>query len=387
MMREHGIVGNGRKLRVRRGRIWASLCTVGGALVSALVLQPHARADEVILKNGKIIEGAVRESGSRVFIRPWDSDATIAIDRSQIETILPREAPRTTETSTAPHEAAEPALNSPIREMANPRLSGPSADRPAGPAIPKVNFSIEPPLSPQSRAALEDGVPRILTFMVSELGFEFEVESIDLNIEVFDDFGQFEAYKSENSDLHYEVEGYYAVEEDRILVWKNQFDQKLLATIYHEGTHAILRRKLDFVPRWIDEGLAEFFEGLRIHGSNSVVLGPEFNDGWSKRFLYENRIIPLNEFLRMTNHQWLELDEQTRHLPRIMAWSLVAFLMETDEGRQVLRRYVETLKRVPTTDALALAYQELNSAYPGGVARLERQWRAWITGKRTALRL
>lgn len=357
--------------------------------VSALVawLLPAAlHADEIILKNGKIIQGDSRVTGSRVVIQPWDSDVSIVLDRSRIETIIPADGP--VPAPSQPAAAGEGVPSASIaeeeRDAANTPLSRPSnPPSPYNPAIPRVEFSLDSQLDAQVRATLDQVFPRIMAFCVRDLEMSLPDE-IPLNIQIFDDLASFEEHKALNSDIHYAVEAYYAVKEDKIFIWKNRFDQNVLANIYHEGTHAILRRELNSVPSWIDEGLAEYFEGIHLQGGTVLVLSPPNNDGWAKRFLLEGRMTPLHDFLRMSNYQWRQMDETTRSLPRIMAWSLVSYLMTQEQGRHALKRYLQALKRTTPGESLLTAFQELNAAYPGGVAALDRGWRSWILEDRKA---
>lgn len=345
-----------------------------------------SNADEIILKNGKIIEGSARRTGDRVIVRPSDSDASIVLNADQIETILPRSGSYDSEdVSFRPEESPSPheASLSPgeTRDAPNIVLERPPLR--LDPSIPRIDFSYDPAPDPQIRSAVETVFPRIMSICVGDLGMSFD-QDIALNIKIFEDAASFEAYQNKHSDLHYAVEGYYAVEEDSIVVRGNESRQRMVATVYHEGTHAVLRREFDFIPSWIDEGLAEFFEGFRVHGQSTVALSPLHNDEWAKRFLHEGSLIPLPEYLQLTNHQWVEIDQRDRHMPRIMAWSLVSFLMSSDEGRHALRRYLQALKRSSATEALATAYQELDSGYRGGIPALEREWKSWVLEQRKA---
>lgn len=363
--------------------VWIRRLRLVPALL-AWLLPAALHADEIILKNGKIIQGDSRVTGSRVVIQPWDSDVSIVLDRSRIETIIPAGGPipapaQPSAAGAAPHPIAEEA-----RDAANTPLSRPSNPAsPYNPAIPRVEFELDSQLDAQVRATLDRVFPSIMSVCVRDLEMTLPDE-IPLNIQIFEDLASFEKHKALNSDIHYAVEAYYAVKEDKIFIWKNRFDQNVLANIYHEGTHAILRRELNSIPSWIDEGLAEYFEGIHLQGNTVLVLSPPNNDGWAKRFLLEGRMTPLHDFLRMSNYQWREMDETTRSLPRIMAWSLVSYLMAQNEGRHALKRYLHALKRTTPGESLLTAFQELNAAYPGGVAALDRGWRSWILEDRKA---
>lgn len=343
--------------------------------------------DEIVLKNGKIIEGTARVTGSRVIVQPFSSDASIVLPLERVETIIPGEAPidsaedAATASLAPPSTGTAPPQPAPSHDAANARLTEPTFQQ--RPALPGITYNFDPLPDPQVRSAVESVFPRIVSICMNQLGMNLE-KDLPLNIRIFDDLESFESQKQRHSDIHYAVEGYYAVEDDTIVVWGNEVRQKMVASIYHEATHALLRREYTMVPSWIDEGLAEFFEGFRVQGSATIALSPEYNNGWAKRFLLEGQLLPLDDYLRLTNHQWIELDRNPQNLARITAWSLISFLMETDGGRHALRRYLQAIKRGTPGEAVAVGFQELDAAYPGGIASLERNWRSWILEERKA---
>lgn len=367
----------------------AALRCLGGALLGlSLAIAAPLHADEIILKNGRIIQGSARIAGSRVIIQPYDSEASVVLPLDRIETIIPKEAPSDgASDAAAPSQkpaaapASAPAAVGRAHDAANVPLSEPVFSQ--DPALPRISYHFDPAPDPQVRSAVESVFPRIVAICMSELGMSLE-EEIPLNIRIFHDLAAFEEQKTNHSDIHYAVEGYYAVEDDTIVVWGNEVRQQMVATIYHEATHALLRREFSIVPSWIDEGLAEYFEGFRSQGSAAVALTPQYNNGWAKRFLLEDQLLPLDQYLRLTNHQWVEADRDPQNLARITAWSLVAFLMESDGGRHALRRYLQSIARGAPSEAVATGYQELDAAYPGGIASLERNWRKWILEERKA---
>lgn len=107
----------------------------------------------------------------------------------------------------------------------------------------------------------------------------------------------------------------------------------------HEATHAVLHATHPFVPLWLDEGLAEYFELTR-----SIRLVAK--DRWPtiKKDLDKNRILPLTELELFANLS--EMDEREY----LYSWAWVCFLLHhSSQSRSHLVHYLRLWQagRVP----------------------------------------
>jgi hypothetical protein len=108
----------------------------------------------------------------------------------------------------------------------------------------------------------------------------------------------------------------------------------LLTDLRHEFTHALLHQHLSFVPLWLDEGLAEYFENPRARRLDSTrVTGLK----WKARFGWKaslTELESLNVPLEMTAADYAN------------SWAVVCFLINhSSESRQILQDYVQTISR------------------------------------------
>ncbi len=126
-------------------------------------------------------------------------------------------------------------------------------------------------------------------------------------------------------------------------------------TLYHEYTHYVLRNNLPYLPQWIDEGLAEYFETFSIE-RNKARFG-HVHRGWS-RHLQSSNWMPLEEVLEVTNRSAAYRDPVKTLDFRGQAWALVDFLFEREEGRRekTLRLFQLLDSGVPSADALTQAF-------------------------------
>jgi hypothetical protein len=110
----------------------------------------------------------------------------------------------------------------------------------------------------------------------------------------------------------------------------------LLTDLRHELTHAILHSMLPFLPLWLDEGLAEYFETVpaeRASGHPSqkrVVLSVKFGLTWRPSL---SRLESKNQLEEVSSGNYRE------------AWAWVHFLLHgPPQVTQLLQRYVQAIQ-------------------------------------------
>jgi hypothetical protein len=134
--------------------------------------------------------------------------------------------------------------------------------------------------------------------------------------------------------------------------------------VRHEATHALLHNALPFVPLWLDEGLAEYFEVAadeRVAGSPHLRLLR-----WAVRFGWKPRLERLDSVVEQRSFGRGEYRE---------SWAWVHFLLhESKESRDVLLTYFEDINR---GKAPGLLSERILSEMPDAEARLVRHLQTW----------
>lgn len=106
----------------------------------------------------------------------------------------------------------------------------------------------------------------------------------------------------------------------------------LMADLRHEMTHAILHQHLQFLPLWMDEGLAEYFEESPLQRpSSSRTKSVRFKAavGWSPDL---DRLERIAVALEMNSTDYRD------------SWALCSFLLnESDASRAFLREYLRLI--------------------------------------------
>ena len=159
----------------------------------------------------------------------------------------------------------------------------------------------------------------------------------------------------------------------------NEYTQEMFATLYHEGFHAFLDNFLfpegesKNVPRWLNEGLAQYFECARME-NDRFILGQE--DRAKMAFLRkckkEGGLVPLDKVVSGQSEDYLmrkmsDLEHSTKHY--LEAWSLVHMLGEKGRlTKDLMREYVKQVAdKKDSMEALAqfsgLGQPELQAAW------------------------
>ena len=68
------------------------------------------------------------------------------------------------------------------------------------------------------------------------------------------------------------------------------------ATVYHEYTHFLTGKAMEWMPLWLVEGMAEFYQNTQI-GDKETVLGPPSAE--NILLLRQNRLLPLPTLLQV----------------------------------------------------------------------------------------
>lgn len=104
-------------------------------------------------------------------------------------------------------------------------------------------------------------------------------------------------------------------------------EQHPYATIYHEYTHLQIGDAIEWMPLWLNEGLAEFFQNTDFDG-NEARLGQASQD--DLLYLQQNRPIPLETLFRVDANSPYYHEEQKGSVFYAESWALAHYLETTD---------------------------------------------------------
>jgi len=196
-------------------------------------------------------------------------------------------------------------------------------------------------------------------------------------------FGTFEGYRNywvtNHSSFEHEylsisnLAGYYSTRDNVVVTWRQRDPTYLANNILHECSHAIMHQQYRELPVWLDEGCAVYF-------SYPTYMRDEHDDlvlksRWYelRKWLDEGALPDLRKFLDVTPQQF-QMQDAAKTYP--VSWSIFQLLMSTPENRRALYALVQEYQKIgqkPPDCALLL-----NKFYPGGLAKMDKDWHAWI---------
>jgi tetratricopeptide (TPR) repeat protein len=100
------------------------------------------------------------------------------------------------------------------------------------------------------------------------------------------------------------------------------------ATVYHEYTHLLLSDAEAWLPLWLNEGLAQFFQNTDIHEKDADVGQPSRED---IMLLRQNKLLPLETLLAVDVKSPYYHEEEKGSIFYAESWALVHMLEASDD--------------------------------------------------------
>ena len=141
------------------------------------------------------------------------------------------------------------------------------------------------------------------------------------------------------------------------------------AVVYHEYTHLLLS-KAEFIPLWLNEGLAEYYQNTDIH-EKDVALGQPSPE--NLELLRQNRLMPLPTLFAVDHSSPYYHEENKGSIFYAESWALTHYLEQQDfrDKTERLTIYAQLLaQNVDATTAATRAFgdlKQLQSALEGYV--------------------
>jgi tetratricopeptide (TPR) repeat protein len=116
-------------------------------------------------------------------------------------------------------------------------------------------------------------------------------------------------------------------EKNYILLRLDAEHEHPFATVYHEYTHFAFSGAAEWMPLWLNEGIAEFFQNTDIHDKDVDLGQPSPND---VLYLRQNRLIPLPVLFAVDHTSPYYHEENKGSIFYAESWALVHYLEVND---------------------------------------------------------
>ncbi|MDD5326589.1 MAG: DUF1570 domain-containing protein [Phycisphaerae bacterium] len=240
-------------------------------------------------------------------------------------------------------------------------------------------------LAPHVERAIVFGVSRILDTYKDTFGFSFP-DNFKMKVVIFGDEDDFLKYQKKQLGLVISETGYCSGRHLETVVLQRKNTKKtedakeMVAVVFHEANHLILMHCVPRCPMWANEGLSEYFEGLNVFGENRRVYLEESRSKWCKYWVKKGFPIELDKYLSLSYDDWMKFRNKDGNAAYTIGYSLVYFMMSRSDTEGILKELLWGFKRTgDDTDSIKI----INEHYPGGLEKLERNWREWIPKARS----
>jgi len=204
---------------------------------------------------------------------------------------------------------------------------------------------------------------------------QFELQSpVPTLIYVFKSDRSFTPYKMLYNDEPGAMSGYFADSENANYIAINAGSRNASGIVFHEYVHYVLANNFWWLPIWLSEGLAEFYQTFEVV-DDTVYLGLPINSHLAT--LHDSTLISLPELLAVDRESPLYNEKNRKGDFYAQCWALTHYLVLGDqERRQQLGRYIASIEHgMPPETAFA-------DAFGSDFERIERDVRTHLRGPR-----
>lgn len=233
-----------------------------------------------------------------------------------------------------------------------------------------VDYSLPPTL----RNDLGVAVKKIFAIYKQALDVEYQPER-DFSILLY---GNEQAFREHQREVAPRLEnpiGFYSSESNRITALAVPNTRALTALITHECSHAVSASKNRYVPIWVNEGLAEYFSRLRVYGLTAEVPVARHWLQTLRQQGYHRDAPNLIRHLNALPAAWQQANG-AQNLSYALSWSLVYFMMDSPEGRRILRALLERARSTPLPLVDSTGF--IDQRWDGGLDDFTRHWQQWL---------
>jgi hypothetical protein len=225
-------------------------------------------------------------------------------------------------------------------------------------------------LSAAEKTALMTLVEKQMRFHRTHFSFR---PPVVLNIRLFKTEKEYVAYRDKNSTSPSNT-GYYAGKKNEIVA--NKTVKSYFETLLHESQHALFRLTGTKAPKWLNEGLSQFFEESYEENGIVFVKAAGKKAAKVKKLLELNKLTPLRKLVSLSDKEWDSQFKEKDFKYYFECWSLIYFMMVDKQSRQ--RHDLVMILRDLKKGSKYSTLQAINRRYKGGISALERDWHEFI---------
>ena len=221
------------------------------------------------------------------------------------------------------------------------------------------------------RQQLTSYVAKIFTIYHQALDIDYPA-SREFRVRIYGDERSYKVYQRRVAPILENSAGFYNSANNQITTWG--MDKRiLLPLITHECSHAISASHGRYIPTWLNEGLAEYFEQMKVAGLGAEVPVATY---WLRLLTqrgYTRHPVDLRQVMDIPHQDWYSA-KGGPELSYATSWSLVWFLMDSEQGRGIIRTMLKGNFSPQNPDSSKYIAQ----GWPGGLSAFTHDWQHWL---------
>ena len=210
-------------------------------------------------------------------------------------------------------------------------------------------------VSEDTEMKMQEGSKYIINFYES---INFPIEISNINLRVFSSFDDYKSHQKVNSNTR-SNNGYFSISKQEIVLFNNE---RIIRTFYHEFNHYLLRAHYKNPPKWINEGLSEYFEYMSDTEPISI-LPQKKKVARIKSWIDDEIQNDIEQVLTASNEQWAKQNIKPQYRSSTISYAIVFFLMSVEGGDQIIGKIIDELMNDKQPQDV------LNTSYPGNFAK------------------
>lgn len=225
----------------------------------------------------------------------------------------------------------------------------------------------------------EEGKQQIARILEYEFQFYESFLNISRDVEIkVSIYGNEDVFKTTQKMISTSTSNsaFYSNKHNQIFInyRKGRSEAKVLSVIAHESSHFILKHDGVRLPKWINEGMSEYFEQAYLTKNNSISINEPANfvEFVSKKF--DDNKVNLKQFIGWSNKKWKAVNKNKFYSYRI-SWSIVNYLFITNK-QDILKQFLKELKQNPGNDQ-----KIVEKVYNGGIEQLKNDMKQYYKKK------
>jgi tetratricopeptide (TPR) repeat protein len=170
-------------------------------------------------------------------------------------------------------------------------------------------------------------------------------------------------------------------EKNYVLLRLNAEGEHPYAAVYHEYVHFIFSHGGQWLPTWLNEGLAEFYQTMEIRDKEVEIGEPDINN---IRFLRRNRLLPLETLFAVDQNSPYYHEDNKANIFYAEAWALTHYLeiRALHDKVDPILRYVDLVNnKVDPVTAATTAFGNLRALEKSLNVYLEQPSLTFLTNR------